>query len=177
MGSVATRREVLLSNDKSDFVTISVVTSLDPPVGSADSSRSVYAALLDGLRPSLPAARSRRTSQMLCALPSAPPTLIAGHASTSRRTLSVTYRGILPPLFSACFLPLLAASFRRTSRQFHRHFSNVYSLPGSSAAPFPPSWNIAAFNSASDKVPPAESAKSFSTLGRSDSFSAENLPR
>ena len=78
MGSVATRREVLLSNDKSDFVTISVVTSLDPPVGSADSSRSVYAALLDGLRPSLPAARSRRTSQMLCALPSALPALLDG---------------------------------------------------------------------------------------------------
>jgi len=85
VGSVATRREVLLSNDKSDFVTISVVTSLDPPVGSADSSRSVYAALLDGLSPSL-----------------------------------------------------LAASFRRTSRQFHRHFSNVYSLLGGSAASLSP---------------------------------------
>ena len=103
--------------------------------------------------PSLLAASFRRTSQMLCALPSASPTLLAGFACSSRG-------------FS-----------NRTSRQFHRHFSNVYSLPGSSAAPFPPSWNIAAFNSASDKVPPAESAKSFSTLGRSDSFSAENLPR
>jgi len=154
--SVATRREVLLRNEKSDSVTRSVVTSLDPSVGSADSSRSVYAALLDGLRPSLPAVSLRRTSQMLCALPSASPTLLAGFACTSRG-------------FS-----------NRTSRRFHRHFSNVYSLIGGSVAtfsPFPPSWNIAAFNSASDKVPPAESAKSFSTLGRSDSFSAENLPR
>ena len=152
VGSVATRREGLLRNDKCDFVTISVVTSLDHSVGFADTSRRFHCHFSARSLPLL-AASFRRTSQMLCALPSASPTLLAGFACSSRG-------------FS-----------NRTSRRFHRHFSNVYSLPGSSAAPFPPSWNIAAFNSASDKVPPAESAKSFSTLGRSDSFSAENLPR
>ena len=152
MGSVATRREGLLRNDKCDFVTISVVTSLDHSVGFADTSRRFHRHFSARSLPLL-AASFRRTSQMLCALPSASPTLLAGFACTSRG-------------FS-----------NRTSRQFHRHFSNVYSLPGSSAAPLPPSWNIAAFNSASDKVPPAESAKSFSTLGSSDSFSGENLLR
>ena len=155
VGSVATRREGLLRNDKCDFVTISVVTSLDHSVGFADTSRRFHCHFSARSLPLL-AASFRRTSQMLCALPSASPTLLAGFACTSRG-------------FS-----------NRTSRRFHRHFSNVYSLIGGSVAtfsPLPPSWNIAAFNSASDKVPPAESAKSFSTLGRSDSFSAENLPR
>ena len=169
----------MLRNEKSDSVTRSVVTSSKPfpsasptlIAGPASTSRgfsnrtsrgtfpplfsNVYS-LLDGLRPSLPAVSLRRTSQMLCALPSASPTLLAGFACTSRG-------------FS-----------NRTSRRFHRHFSNVYSLIGGSVAtfsPLPPSWNIAAFNSDSDKVPSAESAKSFSTLGSSDSFSTERCPR
>ena len=156
VGSVATRREGLLRNDKCDFVTISVVTSIKSFRRLCRLFSQVSPALLDGLCPSLLAARSRRTSQMLCALPSASPTLLAGFACTSRG-------------FS-----------NRTSRRFHRHFSNVYSLIGGSVAtfsPLPPSWNIAAFNSDSDKVPSAESAKSFSTLGSSDSFSGENLLR
>ena len=148
MKSVATRREGLLRNDKCDFVTISVVNTLN-----------LFRRLrrhFSTVSPSLLAASFRRTSQMLCALPSASPTLLAGFACTSRG-------------FS-----------NRTSRRFHRHFSNVYSLIGGSVAtfsPLPPSWNIAAFNSDSDKVPSAESAKSFSTLGSSDSFSTERCPR
>ena len=104
----------MLRNEKSDFVTISVVTSLDPPVGSADSSRSVYAALLDGLRPSLPAARSRRTSRMLCALPSASPTLLDGFTVTSRR-LYLLFPLALPALLDG-LSPSLLAGFTGTSQ-------------------------------------------------------------
>ena len=149
--SVALRREVLLSNEK--WLRSSCLNASKPFRRLRRHFSQASPALLDGLRPSLPAASFRRTSQMFFAFSSALPTLLAGFACSSRG-------------FS-----------NRTSRQFHRHFSNVYSLPGSSAAPFPPRWNIAAFNSASDKLPPAESAKSFSTLGSSDSFSGENLLR
>ena len=146
MRRVALRREVLLSNEK--WLRSSCLNASKPFRRLRRHFSTVS--------PSLLAASFRRTSQMLCALPSASPTLLAGFACTSRG-------------FS-----------NRTSRRFHRHFSNVYSLIGGSVAtfsPLPPSWNIAAFNSASDKEPSAESAKSLSTLGSSDSFSGENLLR
>ncbi len=118
--SVATRREVLLRNEKSDSVTRSVVTSLDPSVGSADSSRSVYAALLDGLRPSLPAVSLRRTSQMLCALPSASPTLLDGFTVTSRR-LYLLFPLALPALLDG-LSPSLLAGFTGTSQMLIAFF-------------------------------------------------------
>ena len=105
---------MLLRNEKSDSVTRSVVTSLDPSVGSADSSRSVYAALLDGLRPSLPAVSLRRTSQMLCALPSASPTLLDGFTVTSRR-LYLLFPLALPALLDG-LSPSLLAGFTGTSQ-------------------------------------------------------------
>ena len=89
MGSVATRREVLLSNDKSDFVTISVVTSLDPPVGSADSSRSVYAALLDGLSPSLLAVfKPHFSADLVRHFSTVSPSLLAGFTGTSQMLIA-----------------------------------------------------------------------------------------
>ena len=115
--SVAMRREALLCNEKSDFVTISVVTSLDPPVGSADSSRRLY--LL---------------------FPLALPILLDGFTVTSRGTIPPHFSNALCPsvgftdssrrlcLHFSQVIPALPAGSASTSRQFHRHFSNVYSL-------------------------------------------------
>jgi hypothetical protein len=90
--SVALRREGLLRNEKSDFVTRSVVTSLDPSVGYADSSRRFHLHFSNAL--CLPAASYHRTSQMFIAFPADfSPSLPAGCAGTSRRTWSVTSRG------------------------------------------------------------------------------------
>ena len=141
--SVALRREVLLRNEKSDSVTRSVVTSSKPfpsasptlIAGPASTSRgfsnrtsrgtfpplfsNVYS-LLDGLRPSLPAVSLRRTSQMLCALPSASPTLLDGFTVTSRR-LYLLFPLALPALLDG-LSPSLLADFTGTSQMLIAFF-------------------------------------------------------
>ena len=137
------RREVLLRNEKSDSVTRSVVTSSKPfpsasptlIAGPASTSRgfsnrtsrgtfpplfsNVYS-LLDGLRPSLPAVSLRRTSQMLCALPSASPTLLDGFTVTSRR-LYLLFPLALPALLDG-LSPSLLADFTGTSQMLIAFF-------------------------------------------------------
>ena len=200
--SVALRREVLLRNEKSDSVTISVVTSIKSFRRLCRHfSRHDPVALLDGLCPSLIAARSRRTSQMLCALPSASPTLLAGFACSSRRTSSVTSRGFIPPHFSNVFrllvgsadtsrrlcrlfsqaLPALpAASFRRTSQMFFAFSSALPTLPAGSACKLSPLLaraKISSLSSPSVRLPPAEPAKSPSTFGSREFLSSVLLLR
>ena len=136
----------MLRNDKCDFVTISVVTSIKSFRRLCRLFSQVSPALLDGLCPSLPAVSLRRTSQMLYALPSASPTLLDGFTVTSRR-LYLLFPLALPALLDGLSPSLLAVSLRRTSqmlcafsrfsnrtsrrtwsatsRRFHRHFSPV----------------------------------------------------
>ena len=71
-------------------------------------------ALLAVFQTALLAARSRRTSQMLCALPSASPTLLDGFTATSRR-LYLLFPLALPALLDG-LSPSLLASFTGTSQ-------------------------------------------------------------
>lgn len=80
---------------------------------------NVYS-LLDGLRPSLPAVSLRRTSQMLCALPSASPTLLDGFTVTSRR-LYLLFPLALPALLDG-LSPSLLADFTGTSQMLIAFF-------------------------------------------------------
>ena len=130
-GRVALRREGLLRNEKCDSVTRRVVTPSNlREVSLRDgkccfatrrvtSSREVVVkylkpsrrlcrhfsqalpALLDGLCPSLLAARSRRSSQVYFAFSQVSPALLK---------CFVPSRGFLSPHFSACSLPLLVGS-------------------------------------------------------------------
>ena len=110
----------MLRNDKCDFVTISVVTSIKSFRRLCRLFSQVSPALLDGLRPSLPAVSLRRTSQMLCALPSASPTLLDGFTVTSRR-LYLLFPLALPALLDG-LSPSLLAGFTGTSQMLIAFF-------------------------------------------------------
>ena len=120
VGSVATRREGLLRNDKCDFVTISVVTSLDHSVGSADTSRRFHR----HFSPVSPALLKCFVSfRRLCRhFSQASPALLAGSACSSRRTLSVTYRGTIPPLFSNVYSLLAGSSLQQSYFALNYYF-------------------------------------------------------
>jgi hypothetical protein len=105
---------VLLCNEKSDFVTISVVTSLDPSVGLADSYRWLCQHFSQAL-PALPAVSLRRTSQMFFAFSPVSPALLA---ASSRRTSQMS---LAFPTVS----PSLLGMFLATSRRFHLLFSQA----------------------------------------------------
>ena len=118
--SVALRREVLLSNEK--WLRSSCLNASKPFRRLRRHFSQASPALLDGLRPSLPAASFRRTSQMFFAFSSALPTLLAGFACSSRRTSSVTSRGFIPPLFSNVYSLLAGSSLQQSYFALNYYF-------------------------------------------------------
>ena len=126
--SVVTRRKVLLCNEKSDFVTRSVVTSLDPSVGYADTSRRLRLLFSTDLPRHFP--RYPFAALLKCFSP-------------SRRTCPVTSRGLFKPLFSAYSLPLFAASYHRTSQMFIAFPADFSpSLPAGCAGTSRRTWSV-----------------------------------
>ena len=124
--SVALRREVLLRNEKSDSVTISVVTSLDHSVGSADSSRRFHLLFSTDLVRHFP--RHDPAALLKCFAPfrrlrrhfsTVSPSLLAGYTCSSRwlcqhfSTDLVRHFSPVSPALLKCFVP-----FRRLRRLF-----------------------------------------------------------
>ena len=115
--SVATRREVLLRNEKSDSVTRSVVTSSKPfpsasptlIAGPASTSRGFSNRTSRGTFPPL-------FSNVYSLLDGLSPSLLDG--------FTVTSRGFIPPHFSNALCP--SVGFADTSRRLRLHFPRFF---------------------------------------------------
>ena len=122
MRSVALRREVLLSNEK--WLRSSCLNASKPFRRLRRHFSQASPALLDGLRPSLLAARSRRSSQMFIAFSTDLVRHFSRYPFAALLKCFAPSRGFQTALRGGLGPPLLDG-FTVTSRRFHRHFSNA----------------------------------------------------